>query len=403
MTTGVQAAPDLARPTVAEVFVHAAALIHRAAGGLWPDEPVVLEAQVPSVTGYVHRARVGNRALYAKTSILGVSLVSLLRGRCGDWPAVREAQRHYVQRPDSLLEREAAQLLVLANLDGPRVCAVAGARDGVLFTEAIGGPTLGDLLLARPEETSILLGRCLAELRPLHRPGAARRLGPGAAIGERGIVDTFCRKFDGEDTAAYIVHLDSEQWRREGEPVAELVRGSVRRLLALRETLPATVGTTLAYGDLKPEHVLFPDGPDRRPVLLDPGLLRASPLVDLAKLLSRTVLFIATRRTNPVAVRFILDGLAVVARAQVGHLSLADRRAVLRYLLVLWLMDTLNIVTTHLSAPAALPLPALGAAVVKRAVPVCALVDAVSADLMDPTGRRGRGDRTLARIAEVIV
>ncbi|MCQ4201099.1 hypothetical protein M4J06_005162 [Streptomyces coelicoflavus] len=102
------------------------------------------------------------------------------------------------------------------------------------------------------------------------------------------------------------------------------------------------------------------------------------------------------------AVRFILDGLAVVARAQVGHLSLADRRAVLRYLLVLWLMDTLNIVTTHLSAPAALPLPALGAAVVKRAVPVCSLVDAVSADLMDPTGRRGRGDRTLARIAEVI-
>ncbi|MGW2132931.1 phosphotransferase [Streptomyces coelicoflavus] len=402
MITGAYADPDLARPTVAEVFVHSAALIHRAADGLWPDELVVLEAQVPSVTGYVHRLRVGDRALYAKTSLLGVSLVSLLRGKVGSWPAVREAQRDYVRRQDSLMVREAAQLLVLDGLNGPRVCTVAGARDGVLFTEAVAGPTLGELLLTQPEETSALVGRCLAELRPLHRPGTARRLGPGAAINERSIFGTFCRKFDGDGAAPCVVQLNAEQWRGESELVAELVRVSVRRLLALRETLPAAAGTTLAYGDLKPEHVLFPEGPEARPVLVDPGLLRATPIVDMAKLLSRTVLFITAQQRDPGTARLILDGLAASARSHLGHLSLADRQAMLRHLLVLWLMDTLNIVTTYLSAPAALPLPALGAAVVRRAVPVCSLVDAVSADLMDPTGRRGRGDRTLARIVEAI-
>lgn len=393
-----------ARPTVAEVFVHAATLIHRAAGAIWPDERVVLEAHVPSVTGYVHRARVGNRTLYAKTSLLGVSLVSLLRGMYGNWPAVREAQRAYVQRPDSLLQREAKQLRVLADLDGPRVCAVAGAQGGVVFTEAVVGPTLADLLLTYPGATKTLVGRCLAELRPLHRPDAARRLGFARTITERSIDGTFCRKFDGEDAAAYVIQLGTERWCDEGDLVAELVRASVCRLLALRRTLPApAAGNGLAYGDLKPEHALFPEGPDRRPTFLDPGLLRASPMVDVVKLMSRTVLYLVARRPDPAAVHLILDGLAMVARSHAGHLPLKDRRETPRHLLVLWLMDTVNVLTTYLSAPAALPLPGLGSALVERAVPVCSLVDAVSADLMDPSGRRGLGDRTLARIAEVIV
>ncbi|MGW3971241.1 phosphotransferase [Streptomyces ardesiacus] len=392
----------LTRPTLPEVFVHACAQIHRSAAAIWPGKPVTLAQHVPSVTGYVHRVRVADRTLYAKTSLLGVSLVSLLRGKCGDWASVREEQQQYVQRSDSLLKREALQLRVLAGLGGPRVCPWAGTRDGVIFTEAVPGPTLGDLLIAQPGEASNLVGRCLAELRPLHRPGVARELGRAGVISERSIDGTFLRKFAGKDAAAYVVELGAEQWRGESDMVAELVQVSVRRLLALRETLPGTAGTSLAYGDLKPEHVLYPDGPDGRPVLLDPGLLRASPMVDVAKLLSRTVLLLAGRRIAPADARLILDGLATVARAQARHLSLSDRRSWLRHVLVLWLMDTLNILTTYLSAPAVLPLPGIGVALLKRAVPVCSLVDAVTADLMDPAGRRGRGDRTLARIAEAI-
>src|SRR5690606_11094342 len=241
------------------------------------------------------------------------------------------------------------------------------------FTEAVTGPTLADLVLDRPGDAGALLEYALAELGPLHRPGAGRRLDPVGIIGERSIEGTFRRKFDGPAGAAYVDRLGAERC----EEVAELVRVSVARLLGLAPTLPAPVGTSLAYGDLKPEHVVFPHGPDERPVFLDPGLMRAAPLVDVAKLLSRTVLLLAARRPDPTTVRLVVDGIAEVARSRVGHLSVKERRAWLRHLLVLWLMDTLNIVTTYLSAPAALPLPSLGLALVDRAIPVCRLVDRV--------------------------
>ncbi|MBX9395681.1 phosphotransferase [Streptomyces sp. TRM72054] len=392
----------LTRPTVAEVFVHAAAQIHQAAAGIWPGEPVLLDRHVPSVTGYVHRARIGDRTLYAKTSVLGVSLVTLLRGGCGPWRTVYRRQQEYVQQPDGLLAREASQLRILAGLDGPRVCAVVGMRDGVIFTEAVPGPPLAELLLSHPDQTRELLERPLAELRPLHRPGAARRLDPARVIGERSIAGTFLRKFNGSEGAAYVDQLGTERSEFEvREEVTDLVRHSVQRLNGLRMTLPSAAGTTLAYGDLKPEHVIFPDGPDGRPVLLDPGLLRASAMVDVAKLLSRTVLFLLARRPDPATARLILDGLAVVAQSRARHLPRGEQRAWLRHLLTLWLMDTLSITATYLSAPAALPLPSLGLALIERAVPVCSLVDEMTADLLDPAAR-GVGDRALARIAEVV-
>ncbi len=401
MTLGACAAAASTRPTVSEVFVHARARIHQAAAALWPGEPASLDAHVPGVTGYVHRTRVGERTLYAKTSFLGVSLVSLLRGSHGSWARVCEKQRAYEQRPDGLLVREAAQLRILSGLAGPRVCPVAGVRDGVIFTEAVHGPTLADLLLAMPERTRELMERPLAELRPLHRPGAARRLDPDGAIGERAIAGTFLRKFAGT-AGEYIDGLGAERC----EPgtrvaVAELIRASVARLHRLRKTRrPAPVGTSLAYGDLKPEHVVFPDGPDSRPVLLDPGLLRGSTTVDLAKLMSRTVLFVVVYRPDPAVTRQILDGLALLALSRAGHLSARERRMWLRHLLTLWLMDTLNIATTYLSAPAALPLPLLGVALVERALPLCLLVEAVTDDLLGSTVRC-TGDRILDRIAEV--
>jgi hypothetical protein len=400
VTVGAYAAPAPARPTVAEVFVHAAARIHEAAAGIWPGEAVVLDQHVPSVTGYVHRVRVGERTLYAKTSFLGVSLVSLLRGARGPWPVVRKAQTDYEQRPDGLLVREAAQLRALAGLGGPQVCQVIGMRSGVIFTEAVPGPTLAELLLDRPGRTRELLERPLLELQPLHRPGAASRLEPAGGMQDRSIARTFLRKFDGSAGAQYVEQLGLERLERPTrERAVELVGASVRRLHELRMMLPPVSGTTLAYGDLKPEHVVFPDGADGRPVLLDPGLLQASPMVDVAKLLSRTVLFLVAHRPGPGTVRQVLDGLAVFAMARAGHLSVQERRAWMRQLLTLWLLDTVNITTTYLSAPAGLPLPTLGQALVERADRVCWLLDAVSADLY--TASRGVGDRTLDRIAEV--
>lgn len=58
VTVNVDAAPsqELTRPAVADLFVHAAAQIHRAAAEIWPGEPVHLLHHVPSVTA-MHAVR----------------------------------------------------------------------------------------------------------------------------------------------------------------------------------------------------------------------------------------------------------------------------------------------------------------------------------------------------------
>ncbi|MBX7551172.1 hypothetical protein K1Y78_24785 [Streptomyces sp. tea 10] len=372
----------LAQPSVADVFVHEAARIHRAAAEIRPGKPVCLERHIPGVTGYVHRARVGERTLYAKTSLLGVSLVSLLRGVCGPWHEALQAQQAYVERPDGLLQREAAQLRLLSDLGGPRVSPLAGLSSGVIFTEPVLGPRLGELLVERPSDTVVLLDRTFAELRPLHRPGAARQLATSGVIEDRSIAGTFLRKFNGLSGTLYVDQLGSERCEAEQrQEVLRLVHRAVSRLRRLRMSLPAANGTSLAYGDLKPDHVVFPDGADGRPVFLDPGLLCASRMVDIAKLVSRTELALAAWRPGaPVAGR-VLQGLGAFVESQVPMLSGREGHLWLRNLLVLWLMDTVNILTTYLSAPLALPLPAVGVTLVDRAVPVFSMVESVSADL----------------------
>jgi hypothetical protein len=202
--------------------------------------------------------------------------------------------------------------------------------------------------------------------------------------------------------ATYVERLGEERCEvgSRAETI-ELVRGSVARLRGLRMALPGAVGTTLAYGDLKPEHVLFPDGLDGRPVLLDPGLLRGSPMVDVAKLISRTVLLLAVHRPGADTARQVVEGIGAFAEDRGARLSGRDRRMWLRGVLTLWLMDTVNIVSTYLSAPAALPLPTHGLALVDRAVPVCSLVDEVSADLANRAAGHEAWDGALAHALAV--
>ncbi|MEV7285065.1 hypothetical protein AB0O01_10985 [Streptomyces sp. NPDC093252] len=403
MTISVSAAPARDHlPGIGDVFGYAATQIHTAAAELWPGAPVVLERHVPGITAYVHQGRVGDRVLYGKVSVLGVSLVSVLLGACGDWSSARLAQEAYVMRPDGLVPREAAQLTALADLDdGPQVSRVAGVHRGVLFTEPVPGPCLGDVLLLEPGRTAELLSDLYAELRPLHRPGAARHLGVGGAIAERGIGGTFLRKFNGISGTAYVDRLGEERCAPgTREDVVRLMRTSVRRLRRLRATLPAAEGTTLAYGDLKPEHVKYPEGPGGRPVLLDPGLVRMSPAVDVAKLVSRVALSLVAHRPGEAAVRQILEGVDEFATGLV-RLSSRDRRMWLGNVLTLWLTDTVNILSSYLSAPAALPLADLGLELVERAVPVCSFIDTVSADTVSRSDADGVWDRALERAVEM--
>ncbi|WP_344972816.1 hypothetical protein [Streptosporangium fragile] len=338
---------------------------------------------MPSVTGYVHRLHVDDRELFAKYSVLGVSLVSLLRGAYGDWPQVRRMQAAYILRPDALLTREAAQLRFLGSLRRPQVCAVAGASCGVLFTEPVTGESLARLLLARPHDAAELLGAAYNELDCLHRPRSARSLARHGVIDERSITGTFLRKFSGTGGAVYIDRLGAHPGSpAERDALVAVLHRVVARLRRDRTVmLAADTRTVLAYGDLKPEHVLFPDGPAARPVFIDPGLLRAGPCTDAAKLISRTILMLISHRPGQDTVKQVTEGLAMFAAAQVRALPDEARDGWLRELLALWLMDTINILSTYLSAPAELPIPTQGHRLVRRATAVCAMADAVSRDL----------------------
>ncbi|MFJ8351311.1 hypothetical protein ACIQ9J_34095 [Streptomyces sp. NPDC094153] len=405
-TTAVSTSPDPVPPVpdAGDVFVFATREIAAAAADLWPRADVDLGDHVPSVTGYVRRIRVDGRTLYAKYAFLGVSLVSLLRGACGPWPDVQEAQRAYVQRPGALMDREAAQLRLLARQGALRVCPVAGLARGVLFTESVTGPPLADLLLQRPHDAADLLGGTFGELRRLHRPSAARLLGPARVIGERSIRGTFQRKFNGLSGPTYVERLGAERCAPDDRAlVVALLRDVVVRLHRLQAMgLPQQASRrVLAYGDLKPEHVVFPEGVSGRPVFIDPGLLLAPPAVDAAKLISRTVLLLAAARPGAETGLQAMHGVSAFAVARTDVLPGRVRRAWLRELLVLWLMDSVNILTTYLSAPGALPLPGRGSALVGRAVDLCRMVDQLSSELAAGADARAVWDSALGRAQAV--
>ncbi|WP_371792916.1 phosphotransferase [Streptomyces sp. NBC_01471] len=353
--------------------------IRDAASTLWPGQEAVLGPVAPSVTGYVQQIEVGGRPLFAKHSLLGVSLVSVMRGSCGSWEKVAAEQTAYAASPTSLLHREAAHLDALA-AGGLAVARAAGCDGGVLFTEPVTGPTLADLVFKSPERTGELLGRTLSALEVLQRPVVAEQA-DRAAINERGIDATFRRKFNGISGRAYLDHLGTDRLEeRTRRGVSVIVRQVIARLLRLR--LAPTLGPAqVLYGDLKPEHVFFPDGPDELPVFIDPGLQRGPAHADAAKLVSRTVLSLIAV-PPPDGTTAILDGIDAFVQELLQPMRRAMGGLYLRKLLVTWLMDTTNIATTYLSAPAGLPLPEHAGAVVERVEAVCTLLDRVSALLM---------------------
>ncbi|MFH8555361.1 phosphotransferase [Streptomyces celluloflavus] len=363
-----------AYPTTGDVFGYASEQIHRAAAEMWPHVPVFLGKHIPSVTGYVHHLQVGDRPMYAKHSMLGGSLVAILTGAYGTWETVAKRQAAYVDAPDSLLAREAKQLAFLASGGKPQACAVIGLRRGVLFTEPVPGPTLSTLMLTSPAEAGHLLVRAWSELASLRS-----RNFPGEEIAERSIAGTFRRKFNGLSGETYLGRLGVARLPDEtSSEVIALIRPLILRLHRVPLGPTAAEDKVLVYGDLKPEHIVFPDGPDKAPYFIDPGLMRADPSVDAAKLISRTTLSLAASGASAVAAKGIALGIQEFVRTLLGNADRLRRDAMLRRLLVLWCMDTINIMTTYLSAPSAVPLPVQGRRLAEDPLPVLRLVNAAS-------------------------
>ncbi|MEU2950916.1 phosphotransferase [Streptomyces xanthochromogenes] len=353
-------------PLPADVFGYISGRIEQAAQGLWPGATVAMGPHVPSVTGYVQRLDVDDRPLFAKVSVLGASLVSVLRGTRGDWAAVRARQAAYTVTPGGLLERETIQYGILhtARLRAPRIAGYAG---GALFTEPVVGPTLADLVAKEPHRTAELLTAVTDELAALDRPDVTA-LVTAAAIPERSVHATFARKFNGISGTTYIAQTGGS---------APALTQTVTRLRKVR--LTGSPGTVV-FGDLKPEHAVFPDG-GGRPAFLDPGMSLGPREADLGKLVSRLVLGLVASPLPGAGTAAALGGIGQFADRASQSMGGRGRAAWLRQLVVLWLMDTVNILTTYLTAPAGLPLPDTARQVIERAGAVCTMLDRTSAAL----------------------
>ncbi|MFG2722805.1 phosphotransferase [Streptomyces sp. NPDC048416] len=359
--------------------------ISRALEELWPDRTAVLGAQCPSVTSYVCRVTVDGEPLIAKHSWLGMSLVSVLRGAAGTWDDVRSAQNLYAESPQSLVTREAQHLAAIRKLGRPRVCDTAGVHGGVLVTREAEGTSLAAELVAHPADTSDFLEAALTALRDLHGPAGARRLSAVSPIGERSVIGVFRRKFLGPRSAGYLRELgqDSGLPEDERQEVAELVRRVVDRLARLLGAVSSR-RETVVFGDLKPEHVFLDGGGCLR--FIDPAVQwAAGSEPDVAKLTGRTLL-LALGHPDPEVRRQIVDGVYSTLSRHVAVLSAGPNRdARLRELLVLWLMDTVSILSTCLSAPPDLPLANHQISLLAMARMVARMVDAASALLVGST------------------
>ncbi|MCF3961669.1 hypothetical protein [Streptomyces fuscigenes] len=355
-------------------------IIIRAAQDLWPDKEVTRGPQSPSVTSYVSQIRLGDERLMAKYSWLGMSLVSIMRGAGGSWQEVQTAQRAYADSGASVTAREAQNLEFLRTQVHPRVCDTAGLHRGVLFTRIATGTPLADELAARPWDTAALLDAALLTLGVLHDPPGTAQPRQVASIAERSVVGVFRRKFNGLSAGTYLRTLgrDSDLLEDERLEVVELLQTSVRRLIQMCSAI-STRRDTLVFGDLKPEHV-FIDGP--RLQFIDPALQWAGgPQPDIAKLTGRALL-LAIGHPKPHASQQIVEGVSSTLGRHMAGLPSHERAGRLRELMILWLMDTVSILSTCLNAPQGLPLAPHQQSLIRNSCAVARIVDRASALLI---------------------
>ncbi|MBX9395098.1 hypothetical protein K4749_16185 [Streptomyces sp. TRM72054] len=77
----------------------------------------------------------------------------------------------------------------------------------------------------------------------------------------------------------------------------------------------------------------------------------------------------------------VVEGIDAFIREQYRGIGRTERGKWLRRLMVTWLMDSVNILSTYLAAPSALPLPEHAQAVVDSSPALCQVLDSVSATL----------------------
>lgn len=344
----------------ARVLNHARTAVETVATRLWAGESVHVGSQLPSVTNYVTLLQVGERSFVAKYSLLGTSLVSVVRGLRGTWPEVESNQQSYLADARTQLAQEHDQLRVLATVIHHsamplRVPQVIAYDAGVLITVAAASPSLSNELLRDGQQPGELLSRVADTARHLqgafgtgHPPLRATLLSnPHSSI-----AGTYARKFLSPRHARDYLAL-GQGWA--GPTERREIQESLRKLRTVLPSLLRPIAPSVViYGDLKPEHILLE--PTGSQIWIDPGLQRADPAAELAKLVSRTALLLVITQPPGDRTSAILDALDQLLNEFLRCHARGETHT-LRRVLALWLADWSNYLATGLSLPPQVPLP----------------------------------------------
>lgn len=279
------------------------------------------------MTNYVALLQVGGRSFVTKYSLLGASLVSIVRGQCGTWPKVETSQQGYVADPGAQLAWEYAQLRILAAVARRdavplRVPKVIAYEAGVLITVAVTAPSLSTELLCGSQRPDELLSRVANTARRLQHAFGHGHPTLRTTLVSRphsSIADTYARKFLSPRYAREYLSTLGEGWA--GPPERRDIRELLTTLRSvLSPLLRPNAAPVVIYGDLKPDHILLE--PAGSSTWIDPGLQCADPAAELAKLVSRTVLLLVPHHSIVLTHDTIRSRQLLETQAMVGKVGL---------------------------------------------------------------------------------
>ena len=360
--------------------------IAAATGQLWPHTEVTFGPLATAGGALYRQVQAGEETLCGTVRPAGAPLSRLVRGDHGAFVTV-------------LLDGDggaanatlgqAEQLTALATYTRLRVTAPTATAKGVMFTPWTSDADLAHRLQTQPARLPEMVTALMDDLRELYRDPAVQ-LRQAATPGSLPRVLT-----DAMSHTATHLHADATV----GE-VGELraLAGSLSARLARLTTRldPAMVTRSgLAFGNLSPRGVRYPDG-SSRPVLTSPALEPGGDLVDIGTLLGHLHL-LALGCPPPVRAELV-EGLEAWLS---GRLSACrdQWRGWLTVVLTLWAATAYDQVVTALTLPTATrSLNPATANLVDRPLPALSVLDVLTRELR----RRGADaalNATLATLA----
>ncbi|WP_235498469.1 ATP-binding protein [Frankia sp. R43] len=262
---------------VRDLLSHADGWIATATAQRWPHSEATF-GPIATAGGAVYRqVRVGGVALCATVLPAGRALSRLVRGDPGDLATVLADGDGDAA---TAIAGQAEQLTALAAYTRLWVAPPIASTEGVMFTPWEDGATLAALLRARPTGLTGVVTALMDDLSDLHR-------NPPAHLSEAAATTRALPRVVAEALSHPVDHLH----------VGDTTAGEIGELRALAGSLSARLGRLaaqldpmllcrggVAFGNLSPRGVLYPDGSSRA-VLVSPVLEPGGDLVDTGTLL----------------------------------------------------------------------------------------------------------------------